>query len=55
MNGAPYLNIVSETRHNKTKVLTNKGLSEDRKLPARLGGVALPLYVGIDPALPPIK
>ncbi|HTI71401.1 MAG TPA: hypothetical protein VMF06_15625, partial [Candidatus Limnocylindria bacterium] len=52
---SPYVSIVSETRRGKSKVLTNKGLSEDNKLPERLGAIALPMYIGRDLALAPPK
>lgn len=41
---AAYQTIVSETRRGKTLKLPNRGLSDDHRLPERLGGILLPFF-----------
>lgn len=53
--GNPYSVLVTETRGAQVRRLTSRGLGPEAQLPARVGGVALPLFTGYDGpgALPP--
>ena len=55
LSGNPYQTIVTETRKGLTRRLSNRGLSDDQRLPVRVGGIALPLFTGYDGpgAVPP--
>ena len=46
LGGNPFSTIVSETRGAQVRRLTAKGLGPEAQLPDRVGGRALPLYLG---------
>lgn len=44
--GNPYQSLVTETRGAQVRRLTPRGLGPEAQLPARIGGVTVPLYTG---------